>query len=505
MTELDKKDQERIKALAKLAEESEEDMKNIFEAVKFALKSKQPSLPEVRLINQTLSNLEDHYKKKSMKKAVKLPFVPMGVFSEAKDQNKAMRDEINKEWSEPHNHAKMIGEGKVFTMKIGEKTVNGKVIDEKIAISGNHPYKTSVVDGIKVVTEATPWKPGDKIVPRNYPQQIKYGEEFYDNWNYGEELDQSWKITLFGIGYFDGTREVKTKDPETGTIVKKSVQKNLIDDAVITRLDFFGEFADPTSPKYIVKQPIWFNLCQGKGINQKYSNDLLIQARSKAGTGLEILDIEKLKLLDFIDDGGNYRQGVISRINERVDSNARKLNAYVSSEEFEQEPKDKKTQLTELNKLFSRYIDRVYIPIIDLIGVDDWHKTYKALRDPKTGEILKENGWDKTDFNAFALSECSYTGMYEPANKPPKMVITDGSLPQSRSLFCKFPNGIDKKLPEGNCLISIMTSRGDQVYDEESGEYIKDPENAVAIPKIKGIKILFKFAEIDVGKILADL
>jgi len=504
MSELDKNIKKRIESLAKLAEEEVEDVENIFNAVKSAIKSKQPYLPEVRLNNQTINALEDHYNKKNRKKAVKTIFIPMGVFSDSKDQNKKMRDEIYKEWSEPHKHPKMIAEGKVFRMKVGEKTVNGEVIDELVAVSGNHPYKTTDIDGVKVVIEAIPWKPGDKIVPRNYPEQITYGEESYDNWNYGETLDPAWKITLFGIGYYDVNKDVKVKDPETGAVVKKSVKKNLLNDGVVLRLDFFGEYADPNSPKFIVKQPIWFNLTVAKGIDQKYTNELMIQARAKAGTGLEIIPSDELRLLNYEQDG-RLKKGIISRINDRVNEQARKLSFFITSERFEKEPKDKQKQIQDVFKLYKKFLEVDYIPIIDLNEVDWYHKSHKAIRDPETGDIKKEGAWDKTDFNSFAISECSYTGMYAPQGKPPKMVITDPSLPQTKSLFCKFPNGLDHKMPEGQCIVSIMTSRGNQVYDEESGEYVEDPENAVAIPKIKGVKILCKFDDIDVGKILADL
>ena len=504
MSELDPNIKERIVSLAKSASETMEDVMNVFNAVKFAIKAKQPHLPEVRLNNQTINMIEDHYNKKNRKKSQKMIFIPMGVFSDSKDQNKTLRESILKEWVEPHKHAKMIADGKVFTMKIGEKTVDGKVIDEKIAVSGNHPYKTTDVDGVKVVTEATPWKPGDKIVPRNYEKNVFYGEDSYENWNYGNELDPAWKITLFGLGYYDGTKEVKVVDQESGAVVKKTTAKNLIDDGVHVRLDFLGEYADPNSPKFIVKQPIWFNMTVAKAIDQKYTNELYIQARAKANTGLEIVPSDKLMLLDYETDG-QIRKGVISRINERIYTQAKKLELFINTDGFEKEPKDKKKQIEELFKLYQKFTALEFVPIIDLDGVNQYHISHKALRDKETKEILKDGAWDKTDFNSFAICECSFTGTYTPSGKPPKMVITDPSLPQNKSLFCKFPTGFDSKMSEGQCLISLMTSRGNQVYDEESGEYIEDPENAQAMPRITGIRVFTKFEDIDVEKILADL
>ena len=104
--------------------------------------------------------------------------------------------------------------------------------------------------------------------------------------------------------------------------------------------------------------------------------------------------------------------------------------------------------------------------------------------------IVSKNkeGWDNVNFNAFAICKCKYSGFFSKAGKKPKMIITDWSIPDS--VFCGFVPILRTDIESGEVYISLTTSRGSSVYDESTGKYVKDPENAVPIPKIRGIKLV---------------
>ena len=58
--------------------------------------------------------------------------------------------------------------------------------------------------------------------------------------------------------------------------------------------------------------------------------------------------------------------------------------------------------------------DVPYVPVIDLGSLNDYHRTHRARHDSNGDVIKSEDGvWDEIDFNSFAISECSLTGIYE--------------------------------------------------------------------------------------------
>jgi hypothetical protein len=129
----------------------------------------------------------------------------------------------------------------------------------------------------------------------------------------------------------------------------------------------------------------------------------------------------------------------------------------------------------------------------------------RALKD-EAGKIIKDGAWDKIDFDAFALCECTFNGVYEKEGKKPKMILSDISLPQdNNNIYCGFANGIDTKIPSSSVILSLTTARGNQVYDPDTKTYIDDEENATAFPKVKGIKVLIDFQKIDIEKLFGDL
>ena len=85
------------------------------------------------------------------------------------------------------------------------------------------------------------------------------------------------------------------------------------------------------------------------------------------------------------------------------------------------------------------------------------------------------------------------------------MILSDYSLDDNQSLFVKFSNGISKELPSSSVYVCLTTSRGNQAYDPDTKQFVVNPEEAVAIPKVKGIKVILDFTKLDIKKLIGDL
>lgn len=516
-------EQDIIKKLEDFAEKNDKEADyiiNLHKGIKHALRAKFPYKTEVSLNNMAYNNIKDYFNSGNKLKFTKTTFIPFGIFSEAKDRNRKLRNKIYKEWKEPENQAQMIEDGKVMCIKVGSKPVNGEEVDIMKPIKAGVDYKTTKVNGEIIVVDPegddTPldellWTPGDKIIPRDYRKQTKFGDDMYDNKQYSKPLTPNWKMVLFGIGFQQGTKKITTK--VNGNVVKKSVEKNLISDGKLAKIEFYGDLANPSNPKFVCKKNPWFEVCEIGTSAKKWTNEIKLSAIAEFNKEIKVIPSDDLKLLDYETKEGEIKDGIINLINKRITKTARKLYSLLTSEEFKDLPKDKKKQIKEMYKDFKKYIDKDLIPVIDLLDIDKYHKEHRAVwetvEDEMTGEeikrIKKDNGWDVTDFDSFAVCECSLDGVYSPADKPPKFVISDASLPNEFPIYAKFANGIDSELPDSQVLISLTTSRGNKVYDEDSEEYIVDEENAKAFPKIRGIKVLMKFDNDLVEQILADL
>ena len=513
MSELSVEFKKKLEDLAKDNDEKVADVIVLFITLKTKILELEPYLPDAKASIRTYNGLQSYYSNQRFNKGSEFIIIPMGVQQEPKDTNKKLRDTILKDFSNPQNRLKMISgeagdgtDGKVMVMKTSDELV------DNINVFFPDVYKpvktirkmTQLSNSEWVVVDADLWKPGDKPIPRSFNRTNQYVEdgEVYENKQWSRPLYPNWKFAIFGLGYFSGNKEVKT--PEGGI---KKVPKNTLNDGLISRITFYGDRANPNSPKFIGKKSLWFMPCKLKATDTKYTSELFLQTTAKSD--IEVSS-KKLKFVPYKDKDGKSKPGIINVVNARVKSKAKKLMAIVSKTNFDSLPKDKAKKLHDLESLYKKFVDVDYIPIIDLNGVDDYHKSHRAvLVENKEGKLVpkkdKEGVWDSIDFNSFAISECAFTGVYTKEDKPPKMILSDYSLAENKSLFPKFSVGINSDLPPSSVYVSLTTSRGNQAYDPDTKKYIVDPENAVAIPKIKGICVIMDFSKIDIKKLVGDL
>jgi len=490
--------EKKLKTLAEDAEEDVEFVTEFFMVLREVVKNKfDYELSEGKLNKKTYDALKEHYNSEKFAKPQEMWFIPFGVYSEARDQNAKLREEILKEFSEPHNREKMKEEGKVMVMKISDKEIDGEDVkfgDVYKAVKNPDSLKTTLINDETVVIDGDLWSPGDKIIPRDYRRQIEYANgESYDNNQYSKPLYPNWKVSFIGIGFFAGTRDKKIQDPDTGEIDIIKAPKDILTNGVLCIISWYGDFADPATPSFVAKKPVWFNPCKLKATDSKRSNEIIIQGNAR--TDIEIIPSKKLNITK-----------IIRYINVRVRNSLIKASNILTNDAEENKlPKEKKAKIKAFLDSGKKYLKKEYIPIIDLIGVDDYHMTHKAIRDPETGLVLKDEGWDKGDFNSIAISECSYSGVYAKEGQPPKMIITDSSLATDVSLFLKFSNGLRSDLPASSVLVCLTTSRGNKIYDKDTGQWIVNEEEAKAIPKIKGIKLLINFGTLDIDSIKKKL
>ena len=481
--------------LIKLAEENEikaEEVLALFEALRIRVKEVDPHLGDTKLDKRTYNGLLNYFSNKKFSKGKEFIFIPFGINSEARDQNKKLRDEILKEFADPEQRKDVIRKGKVMCMKVSDIEIdNVNVFYNDVYKPVRKITKWTMVNDVMVVTEGELWEPGDTPIARDYRDKLVFGEgeneNEYDNFRYSYALTPRWKMSLFGLGYFPGFKEVLT---ETGI---QKIQKTVKGDGVISKVSFWGDMADPSNAKFICKKDIWFLPTKLKGTESKNSsNALSLNVTSK--TELEVSD-KKPKV-----------EKLVKQINLRIQKETEM--AYNRAKEAKGTPDLPKDQLAKIMakwKLYKKYKSRKYIPIIDLNEVNSFHMNVRALKD-KDGNIIKDGAWDKIDFDAFALCECTLNGIYEKEGKKPKMILSDISLPQEQSsMFCGFANGINTKIPNSSVILSLTTSRGNKVYDPDTKTYIEDDANSKAFAKVKGVRVLIDFTQIDVEKLFGDL
>ena len=517
MSELSPEFKTKLEELSNNNEEKLADVMVLFMTLKPRILELEPHLTDMKANIRTYNGLLNYYSNKKFNRGTEFIIIPMGVNQEPKDSNKKLSDEILKDFSNPQKRLQMIAgktgdgsDGKVMVMKTSDKLVDDvDVFFTDVYKPVNKIRKmTQLSNSEWVVVDGDLWQPGDNPIPRNYNKTIQYVKdgEVYENRGWSKQLIPNWKFVIFGVGYFAGIKKVKLtgKNPKGHDVIDiKKVSKNPVEDGLVSRITFYGAYANPNSPKFIGKKALWFKACKLKVVDSKYSNELFLQVTAK--TDIEV-GSKKLKITD-----------ILEKINIRIDKKAKKLMSIVSKTNFEEIPKDKAKKLHDLEALYKKFTSVPYIPIIDLAGVDHYHKHHRAIsiKVPTVGDdsgevvisIVKDEGdvWDKIDFNSFAISECAFTGVYTKEGKPPKMILSDYSLPDNQSLFCRFSNGINSDLPPSSVYVSLTTSRGNQAYDPDTKKFVVDPENAVAIPKIKGIGVIMDYSKIDMEKLVGDL
>lgn len=496
-SELNEKFKKKLEQLAEDNDEKVADVMVLFMALKSKILELEPHIPDMKANIRTYNGLTGYYSNKRFNKGQEFMVIPIGVYQDSKDTNEEEKERILKEFSNPQKRLEMIAgkngdgtDGQIMVIKTSDAIVDNKSVFFTDVYKPVKSIKkmTQLSNGEWVVVDGDLWQPGDKPIPRNWQKTIQYVEdgEVYTNRGWSRPLTSNWKFSIFGVGYFSGNKQVKDDSNS------KRVEKNIIDDGLISRITFYGDYANPHSPKFIGKKDLWFKPCKLKTTDTKYSNELFLQVTAKSDIEVSSKKLQVPK--------------IIKKINNRVKNDANKVMEIVAKTNFDELPKDKAKKLHELEALYKKFTKVDYIPIIDLAGVNTYHLTHRALH-KENGDIIKDEGgvWDSIDFNSFAISECALSGMYIKEGQAPKMILSDYSLSDNNSLFAKFSDAIDSELPPSSVYVSLTTSRGNRAYDPDTKEFVEDPENAVAIPKIKGIGIIMDYSKIDIESLVGDL
>jgi len=451
-----------------------------FESALLIVKDEDPSLEGEKLERRALTLLKDYINKQIYGKGKPFTFLNFGVLFAPKDKNKELRDKTLKSWEDPGKRAGMIRQGKVMFMKIGEDKVPIKSFD----IKDTHTERDG--DFTKLIIdkgEPCDVGAGDKPIPRDNRKKIKYvnSDEEYDNINqYSKPLSPNWAMTLNGVGLFDGVKNIK--DKETGEIVEA---EKTIKDSIKTRVQIFGPLANPHSEHFLGKESIWFMPLKFDATENNRSNALVQQVTGKGTFTLGLKDINVEKLVRYLNMKTSKMYEVLLDKANRMKDKANK--------DSDEDLLKKAKEVLKSAKLFKPYQkDKKYIPIIDLVDINDFHYDYAVqYKEDDEGEMIvdkNKSGWDNTDYDAFALCKCAYTGFFTKQGKKPKMMLTDWSVPDT--LFVGFVPILNTDIETGEVYVCLSTSRSDSVYDENTSKYVKDPEGATPFPKIKGIKLV---------------
>ena len=457
-----------------------------FETAILQTKEEDSSLEGEKLERRALTVLKTFYQKQIYSKGSPFTHIPFGVSVPPMDKNKKLRDKILTDWKDPGKRTDMIRKGKFMFTMIGEDIT---LIKSWKAKDTHNEKKGDFTELIIDKGEPCDIGAGDIPIPRDYRKKIPYasGEGEYDNTNqYSKPLTHNWTMTLFGVGFFDGIKKVI--DKESGELIEK--EKKIGADGYKARVQIFGPLANPHSEHFLGKEPIWFMPLKFNASESSNSNSAFIQATLKGAVELGLKNIDIEKLVAFI----NAR---VSATYTKLYKKAKDMRDQAKVDEDEILMKKAKDTLKRANlfKEFTVESGKQYIPVIDLVEIKDYHLKYavqwKIMDEEDEDEELivdkNKEGWDNVDFNAFALSKCSYEGFFSKAGKKPKMIITDWSIPDS--IFTGFVPLLKTDIESGEVYISLTTSRSSSVYDESTGKYVKDPENAVPIPKIRGIRL----------------
>ena len=467
------------KVLEKIAEDEKtpslEECLIHFDTAVLQIKDEDPTLEEEKVQRRALNILKQYYTKQIYGRGNPFTFLCFGVLFKPKDRNKILRDKILKDWEDPGKRTGMIRQGKIMFMTLGEDRVPIKSFDWK---DTHTEHEELIIDR----GEPCDVGAGDIPIPRDNRKKIKYEgqEEGYDNFQYSKPLNPNWSLTLVGVGFFDGVKKVK--DKETGDVVET---EKTLRDAIKTRVQVYGPLANPHSEHFIGKEAIWFMPLKFNASEGGRSNLLVQQVVGKGAftLGLNDLNIEKIV---------NYLNKKASKMYDVLGEKASQMKAK-AKEDKDDDLKKKAKEVYKTAKLFKDYQeDKKYIPIIDLVDIDDYHMNYAVqYKEDDEGELViskNKDGWDNTNFDAFSICKCMYSGFFSKQGKTPKMMLTDWSIPDT--LFTSFVPILNTEIENGEVYVCLSTSRSDSVYDESTTKYVKDPENAVAFAKIKGIKLV---------------
>lgn len=472
---------QRIEELAESEERSIEHITNLFESAKLKVKETDKDLSDIKIAQRAINNIRSHFTSQKFGKGVPFNFVPMGVAISAKDMNKKLREEILKDWAEPPNRKNMILKGYIMTMDIDDD----KVPIKKILKSHNEKDVGLIIDDGEIC------EPEDTPIPRDYKEKNEYGDNEYENFRYSKPLFPNWSITLFGIGFFEGSDK------------KDGVKRNPIKDGLVCRVQFYGDLANPKKESFVCNKSIWFMPCHLEVTKGKKTNDEIIFATGKSTIEIEEKDLAIEKIVKAI----NKKMSLVS--------NKLKKLALDMKQNSEVEGDDKLLKEAEVVKKraihLSKYEKKDYIPFIDLDDVGNFHYQHVAVwqqSEEDDEDVLvvakdKKSGFDKIDFNKFALVECNFEKVFKKENSVDKIILSDWSVDDN--LFTTFAPELKSsiEIPQNTTiLISLTTSRGEMVWDVDQGKLVKNPDEAKVNPKVRGIKILQLHDEIEIGEIL---
>lgn len=379
-----------------------------------------------------------HYTQRNFVEGKELNFIYLGK-DRSRDANRnIVQERLKKFHSDPASRKKLMRRGKVRLMKVPKDNAI-------IEIDGSHYapvteiHESHDVDDEPVVTKGDIWTPGcgkDPIL-RDDRQYLDDAGQI-ENFNFKQNLEESWRTTLFGIGFFE-------ENPK----VKKKVQ-----------VRFFGERGNPNSGQFVCNTMELFEPYKLKvRISENLSDDLcfVVNAVSKP-----VLDKKPGVEIDVV--------GMIDDINQEF---ANKLAAKGK------EP-------------------RSLIPIVPLSELKEWHKQYRARKN-EHGEIIKaKSGWDLTNWDEYCLiDQVTYLGVQDFSEKYKPISIQHDSTGQE-TFFANYDSeiGIEEVPVPSDLVISVKTGRGTTKYDRESKETIQNAEDPDLSINVCGYKVLMSYEKI---------
>jgi len=345
-------------------------------------------------------------------------------------------------WNNPESRRNVIEQGKIMIMK------TGKIDPSKDFHSFYNPVTKIIesveVDGETVVTKGEIWDPALNIDPicRDFRKFLD-NDENIENWNYTKPLNENWKTTYFGIGYFE----------DTPNLTKK------------VQIRFFGDLAKPNSGQYVGKRIDFFVPYKLKvNVNEKLSTEdcYVVNARNVPISSGNV-DIDIIEMLNAINKMHRTRLEAKGKPPEDL------------------------------------------IPIIDMSEVKKWHLERRAKKDEEGNVLKSDSGWDLTNWDEYAIiDQVTYLGLREYSEGyKPAMIQHDST--GNRTFNVNYDNDINMEIPgKADILISIKTGRGLSSYDVETGtktEFSDDPDVSI---NICGLKTLLSYEKIIYPRELID-
>jgi len=401
-------------------------VEELFERAKEGIVALQGPLHPQKLIRRAVEMVQMKLAEKASAAGKTLNFIPFGM-DKPQDQNRVLVENLMKRFTkDPSEIEKLMEEGWLFLYK--HSTASPKNQPMRKVFSPISQIKKIERGADKkpllVQSDVVQWEPGQTPVFRD---SRKFRDELGNikNWNEDEVLGEDWKLGVFGIGFLDESPEIRKK-------------------VIMT---FYSDLANPKSDRFL-----------GDKIKFFVPSELKVQVREGSCTD---------------------SMYVVTGKTDMVTNPSIEIDVLKEVEKFNQE--------------FGKEI----IPILDLSDIKKFHLDRRALKEviknEETGEekevIVKgKGGWDKSNWNEFAVVAPKFMGIAEYKNNFRQMLFLDISV--QRNVKATFNPHLNTDLPTpAACLIGIKTSRGTRKYDIENNTTIDNSDDPDVGIEVCGIKI----------------